>query len=143
MQLSERGFGGIEAIFTLALVAERRRIGPDPETLDIAIGMEIAPIEKTRLWRVEYQVDVRDQDEVDGSTERDVFGVRAAYAVALTPDIELDDQGALVNALWPHARAELVSLIPPVAGKSFSLPMTLDVSVAEAGSGQADQERSA
>ncbi|MFB8229901.1 MULTISPECIES: hypothetical protein [Cellulosimicrobium] len=132
MRLSERGFGGIEAIFTLALGAERRRIGPDPETLDISIGMEINPIEQTVLWRVDYRVDVRDQRVEDDSPDRGVFGVHAAYAVALSPDVELDDHGSLVSALWPHARAELINLIPPVAGKSLGLPMSLDLAAVEA-----------
>lgn len=130
VRLSDQGFGGIEAIFTLALGAERRRIGPDPETLDISIGMEITAIEQTVLWRVEYRVDVRDKDQEDGSSDREVFGVHAAYAVALAPDVELDDHGTLVSVLWPHARAELVALVPPVAGKNLSLPTGLHVTAA-------------
>jgi hypothetical protein len=144
MRLSERGFGGFEAIFTLSLSAERRRIGPDPDSIGVSLGLETSRIEGTVLWRVAFRVDVYDQAHSPESADRDVFGVQAAYAVALAPDVDLESEADLVRVLWPHARADLLAHVPPVGGRGLNLPTELDSSALEeapnvAAAGQADQ----
>ncbi len=130
MQLSDRGFGGFEAIFTLSLSAERRRIGPDPESIGVSLGLETSRIEGTVLWRVGFRVDVYDQG-VPPEGDRDVFGVQAAYAVALASGIDLESEADLVRVLWPHARADLLAQVPPVGGRGLNLPTELDPSALE------------